>query len=99
MSGTSASGSKPAILTSASTMSVPSAARDSAILVLSRWPSSQSWLSLALVLRGQPRLALRGFGVPVGHFAREAQGRRDPSGRSEEHTSELQSLAYLVCRL
>src|SRR5687767_15293729 len=22
-----------------------------------------------------------------------------PSGRSEEHTSELQSLAYLVCRL
>src|SRR5687767_15523610 len=23
----------------------------------------------------------------------------DPSGRSEEHTSELQSLAYLVCRL
>src|SRR5205823_14905149 len=24
---------------------------------------------------------------------------RDPSPRSEEHTSELQSLAYLVCRL
>src|SRR5205823_9087836 len=23
----------------------------------------------------------------------------DPSARSEEHTSELQSLAYLVCRL
>src|SRR5205823_13477942 len=23
----------------------------------------------------------------------------DPNGRSEEHTSELQSLAYLVCRL
>src|SRR5687767_15753852 len=23
----------------------------------------------------------------------------DPAGRSEEHTSELQSLAYLVCRL
>src|SRR2546425_9216063 len=23
----------------------------------------------------------------------------DPPGRSEEHTSELQSLAYLVCRL
>src|ERR1041384_8861223 len=30
-----------------------------------------------------------------------AQGRRRPggAGRSEEHTSELQSLAYLVCRL
>src|SRR2546425_9763961 len=24
---------------------------------------------------------------------------RDPAARSEEHTSELQSLAYLVCRL
>src|SRR2546425_1779236 len=24
---------------------------------------------------------------------------RRPAGRSEEHTSELQSLAYLVCRL
>src|SRR5687767_15662226 len=24
---------------------------------------------------------------------------RDAAGRSEEHTSELQSLAYLVCRL
>src|SRR3982751_7132516 len=30
----------------------------------------------------------------------EAQGRRPAArGRSEEHTSELQSLAYLVCRL
>src|SRR2546423_2755026 len=26
-------------------------------------------------------------------------GARDLDGRSEEHTSELQSLAYLVCRL
>src|SRR2546425_6791988 len=29
-----------------------------------------------------------------GLFARDVEG-----GRSEEHTSELQSLAYLVCRL
>src|SRR3989441_8380414 len=28
-----------------------------------------------------------------------ALGRLRPAGRSEEHTSELQSLAYLVCRL
>src|SRR5687767_15331349 len=34
----------------------------------------------------------RGLGVRLG----EVQGR---VGRSEEHTSELQSLAYLVCRL
>src|SRR5205823_13644852 len=30
---------------------------------------------------------------------RERAGGRDPPPRSEEHTSELQSLAYLVCRL
>src|SRR5687767_15262092 len=29
----------------------------------------------------------------------ERPPRPDPGGRSEEHTSELQSLAYLVCRL
>src|SRR5205823_12865161 len=32
---------------------------------------------------------------PCGSTFREA----GPCGRSEEHTSELQSLAYLVCRL
>src|SRR2546425_5073350 len=36
--------------------------------------------------------------VPPCRVARPAQPRRD-SSRSEEHTSELQSLAYLVCRL
>src|SRR5205823_13423649 len=42
-----------------------------------------------------------------GHRAAAAADRRRPAGgrpdlrpaRSEEHTSELQSLAYLVCRL
>src|SRR3989441_3834350 len=29
----------------------------------------------------------------------DAPAERDPQARSEEHTSELQSLAYLVCRL
>src|SRR2546425_7607956 len=33
---------------------------------------------------------------PVRHPARDPGGLQD---RSEEHTSELQSLAYLVCRL
>src|SRR2546425_5903644 len=37
------------------------------------------------------------------HLARETAGQltsgRSPAVRSEEHTSELQSLAYLVCRL
>src|SRR5687767_15851706 len=35
---------------------------------------------------------------PRPHRGR-ARPRQDPDGRSEEHTSELQSLAYLVCRL
>src|SRR3712207_7119766 len=39
----------------------------------------------------------RGAGGPPGGAARPAA--RDPDGRSEEHTSELQSRQYLVCRL
>src|SRR2546425_5740180 len=35
-------------------------------------------------------------GLPVGQFRSFVDAARD---RSEEHTSELQSLAYLVCRL
>src|SRR5437879_9348032 len=34
-----------------------------------------------------------------GRRARPADGSRRPDGRSEEHTSELQSPMYLVCRL
>src|SRR2546425_13252616 len=34
----------------------------------------------------------------AAHYRDDATGRFD-SERSEEHTSELQSLAYLVCRL
>src|SRR5687767_15270176 len=36
---------------------------------------------------------------PHGPGARICEGREGFSLRSEEHTSELQSLAYLVCRL
>src|SRR5687767_15632035 len=41
-------------------------------------------------------------GVPMMNGSRTVEGfipRRDATVRSEEHTSELQSLAYLVCRL
>src|SRR2546425_8218063 len=34
-----------------------------------------------------------------GVAGRRVQRRQQAGGRSEEHTSELQSLAYLVCRL
>src|SRR5205823_12609276 len=48
--------------------------------------------------RGQGRFEERGLQAGV---ARDDQGQADGSMgvRSEEHTSELQSLAYLVCRL
>src|SRR3989441_2207711 len=35
----------------------------------------------------------------VERMLAEVERRRGGAGRSEEHTSELQSLAYLVCRL
>src|SRR5687767_15340128 len=39
-------------------------------------------------------------GVPIGGTVRSIlSSSADPLTRSEEHTSELQSLAYLVCRL
>src|SRR5262245_55089343 len=34
-----------------------------------------------------------------GNIGMEAAARAAPDGRSEEHTSELQSLRHLVCRL
>src|SRR2546425_7775167 len=43
--------------------------------------------SLEVLVRYTPQARLRG----ISH--------EDFQGRSEEHTSELQSLAYLVCRL
>src|SRR5205823_12216776 len=57
--------------------------------------------------RRRPGSAL-GAGSPPPHRLREGQPVRarrardhvvGAGGRSEEHTSELQSLAYLVCRL
>src|SRR2546425_7788832 len=47
-------------------------------------------------------LAVVQHGHPVGHLHDDAHvvlDQDDGEPRSEEHTSELQSLAYLVCRL
>src|SRR2546425_8697764 len=50
---------------------------------------------LALLLSTGPRSIRNGADVILqGHIGAVADG-----ARSEEHTSELQSLAYLVCRL
>src|SRR5229473_7382571 len=57
-----------------------------------------------LMIRRPPRSTLfpyttlfRSFHTPLGRFVHF--GCFGLVGRSEEHTSELQSLAYLVCRL
>src|SRR2546425_8835675 len=51
-------------------------------------------VTLRRATQGDRRRALHG-----GYSARRRDARRDRFQRSEEHTSELQSLAYLVCRL
>src|SRR3712207_7628832 len=53
---------------------------------------------------GRPRGAARGERAAVrgrdrGRALRDDRERDRPSARSEEHTSELQSRQYLVCRL
>src|SRR2546425_7641767 len=52
----------------------------------------------ALLLAQQPEQQVLGADVRVVQLARLAHRQLNHS-RSEEHTSELQSLAYLVCRL
>src|SRR5229473_6740031 len=59
-----------------------------------------------LMIRRPPRSTLfpyttlfRSMRCPWSRSGPSHTGYRWPSHRSEEHTSELQSLAYLVCRL
>src|SRR2546425_5767054 len=51
--------------------------------------------------RVQSEMGLRAVCGPTVHHDAPTQNAigRDDGARSEEHTSELQSLAYLVCRL
>src|SRR5687767_15448663 len=44
-------------------------------------------------------LVARGAGIEGERLDHQRHRRAVARGRSEEHTSELQSLAYLVCRL
>src|SRR3712207_7755730 len=53
---------------------------------------------IPLFLIGSP-MGAAGFGTLAGHFSDRTLITYDPRGRSEEHTSELQSRQYLVCRL
>src|SRR2546425_6509912 len=77
------------------------------------FPYTTLFRSLEVHPRGDPENPLAGvFIQSIGAASRDrARGLRNPAldradrghrrhaGRSEEHTSELQSLAYLVCRL
>src|SRR3989441_6601611 len=56
---------------------------------------------LAGVLLRDPQIARHRDLEPAAHSVPVERGDRELGGvlRSEEHTSELQSLAYLVCRL
>src|SRR2546425_7240151 len=49
--------------------------------------------------RGQLANRLRELAAGLAAFTRDLGDRMADVVRSEEHTSELQSLAYLVCRL
>src|SRR5205823_12082392 len=59
-----------------------------------RRPPRSTLLPYTTLFRSRPGDRLRGPSVTA--FLTFV---RDPEERSEEHTSELQSLAYLVCRL
>src|SRR5439155_23999681 len=48
---------------------------------------------------GRPRWQAPPYGVRARRDDEEARGRRQSKGRSEEHTSELQSRGHLVCRV
>src|SRR5690606_41217514 len=78
-----------------------------ALPILPTWPnfSSPAGSKFAAVMFRFPSragLRRRGGGVAAAARGRRAAARRSaraPTGRSEEHTSELQSRENLVCRL
>src|SRR3712207_8002277 len=53
----------------------------------------------ALALEPRVGRRVRAVGVVQGAHGHEVDARRQVACRSEEHTSELQSRQYLVCRL
>src|SRR2546425_1211027 len=61
-------------------------------------PMSTANLNDGLVALKDGKMILLTVPYPLGFYAKGFDGRIDDP-RSEEHTSELQSLAYLVCRL
>src|SRR5947209_7190714 len=74
----------------------PGLASDGFLVALQRLPGALAVESN----RNRPKQLLDRCGVAVRKAQRRKQPERDrPAVRSEEHTSELQSRQYLVCRL
>src|SRR5205823_13705915 len=63
------------------------------------WSVAQLRRTARRIHRAQARAGAKAAGTSGRHRARRAWPARIRARRSEEHTSELQSLAYLVCRL
>src|SRR5262245_64807092 len=63
-------------------------------LLKKRW-STPAWLTCVIAFRGRRRKVMGGRSWTELFFLDEATA----FARSEEHTSELQSLRHLVCRL
>src|SRR5687767_15396869 len=73
--------------------------RDRARLISARWHSKHSvWSRSARTSPRYLNLAFRSWQAE-SQVQVPGRGSRRSRPRSEEHTSELQSLAYLVCRL
>src|SRR2546425_4008613 len=76
------------------------------VLVLGRWAATRACVQVFAAARAQPAAVVPAH-HPPGHGEHQLLPHRGPEidlgriglQRSEEHTSELQSLAYLVCRL
>src|SRR2546425_9344983 len=63
------------------------------------FPYTTLFRSPAVPVSSSPSISTGGYAPPVSPVAVARAPQAPAATRSEEHTSELQSLAYLVCRL
>src|SRR5262245_62558825 len=77
---------------------VPGIPRDASGPVF-RAPWEAHAFAMALALYEKGLFAWNEWARMLGEEIKKAQAAGDPDTRSEEHTSELQSLRHLVCRL
>src|SRR2546425_9098667 len=81
---------------------VAAAARESAMIAACQLRDARAGCGMRIVFRdsNRARPSSGSSAIPSRASSRSPGGQKNGlRGRSEEHTSELQSLAYLVCRL